>query len=120
MRKTLISALFLIIICTGCAKKEKTYDVTLIEVMSSSCGACEKMEPVMEKIRQKYEGSEKVNIVVYDTHTKEGAEIADRYGVHRLPTLIFLDKDNQEYFRSERQQPAGIISAIIETKAGKE
>ena len=120
MKKNFVFAVFFMVIMAGCAEKEKNYDVTLMEVMSSSCGACEKMKPAMDKIKQKYKDSDAVNVIVYDTTTEKGAEIAAKYGVHHLPALIFLDKEKREYFRSEQPQPAGVISAVIEAKAGDE
>lgn len=119
MKKIVLFMFIAMVLAASCGEKEKKYDVTLIEIKSSTCGACEKMEPVMKKLKEKYEGSDKVNIIVYDTSTPEGSEKASRYNFKRLPTLIFLDKNKREYFRSERRQSAAVISAVIEAKTGK-
>jgi thioredoxin 1 len=82
------------------AKPGKTkYKVTFIELGSVRCIPCQKMQPVMKSIEEKY-GNE-VKVVFYDVWTKEGKPYADKYKVNAIPTQIFLDSKGKEFFRHE-------------------
>lgn len=53
------------------------------------CGACEKMEPVVEKLKGQHKD---VTFRKYDIDTPEGKKMADKFGVSVIPTLIFIDE----------------------------
>ena len=113
--QTLAIVIFLLtsISYTGCAQdasqKEKTestkesisktqdYKVTFIELGSVRCIPCQKMQPVMKSIEEKY--GDQVKVVFYDVWTDEGRPFADKYDVEAIPTQVFLDKDGKEFFR---------------------
>ena len=113
--QTLAIVIFLLtsISHTGCAQdasqKEKTestkesisktqdYKVTFIELGSVRCIPCQKMQPIMKSIEEKY--GDQVKVVFYDVWTDEGRPFADKYTVEAIPTQVFLDKDGKEFFR---------------------
>ena len=113
--QTLAIVIFLLtsISYTGCAQdasqKEETestkesisktedYKVTFIELGSVRCIPCQKMQPVMKSIEEKY--GDQVKVVFYDVWTHEGRPFADKYDVEAIPTQVFLDKDGKEFFR---------------------
>ncbi len=113
--QTLAIVIFLLtsISYTGCAQdasqQEKTestkesisktqdYKVTFIELGSVRCIPCQKMQPVMKSIEEKY--GDQVKVVFYDVWTDEGRPFADKYAVEAIPTQVFLDKDGKEFFR---------------------
>ena len=115
IHQTLAILIFLLtsISYTGCAQdasqKEKTestkesisktqdYKVTFIELGSVRCIPCQKMQPVMKSIEEKY--GDQVKVVFYDVWTDEGRPFADKYDVEAIPTQVFLDKDGKEFFR---------------------
>ena len=71
--------------------------VTFIELGSVHCIPCRKMEPVLESIRKKF--PDDVKVVFHDVWTKEGKPFGTKYGIHSIPTQIFLDKNGKEYYR---------------------
>ncbi|MGB4268188.1 MAG: thioredoxin family protein [Spirochaetota bacterium] len=89
-----------------------TAQVTFIEIGSVNCIPCRMMQPVMEKIAQKY-GS-KVSIVFYDVWTKEGAPYATTYGIRVIPTQVFLDSTGKEFFRHEGYFPFEAIDELLQ------
>ncbi|RLD53860.1 MAG: thioredoxin [Bacteroidetes bacterium] len=77
--------------------KEIKYKVTFIELGSVRCIPCQKMQPIMKSIEEKY--GDQVKVVFYDVWTDEGKPFADQYNVDAIPTQVFLDKDGKEFFR---------------------
>ena len=75
------------------------YKVTFIELGSVNCVPCQMMQPVMKKVVEKY--PTQVRIVFYDVWTEEGAPYAKIYNIRAIPTQVFLDENNREYFRHE-------------------
>ena len=96
-------------------KSGKTkYKVTFIELGSVRCIPCQKMQPVMKSIEEKY-GNE-VKVVFYDVWTKEGKPYADKYKVNAIPTQIFLDSKGKEFFRHEGFFAEEELVKIIKSK----
>jgi len=77
--------------------KEIKYKVTFIELGSVRCIPCQKMQPIMKSIEEKY--GDQVKVVFYDVWTDEGKPFADQYNVDAIPTQVFLEKDGKEFFR---------------------
>lgn len=73
--------------------------VTFIELGSVRCIPCQRMQPVMKSIEQKY--GKQVRVVFHDVWTEAGSPYAKQYGVEAIPTQIFLDETGKEYFRHE-------------------
>lgn len=85
--------------------------VTFIEIGSVNCIPCRMMQPVMQKIKEKY--GKKVNIVFYDVWTDEGRPYASQYGIKVIPTQIFLDSKGKEFFRHEGYFPYEAIVDLL-------
>jgi thioredoxin 1 len=77
--------------------KDIKYKVTFIELGSVRCIPCQKMQPVMKSIEEKY--GMQVKVVFHDVWTEGGAPYAKQYNIESIPTQVFLDKDGKEYFR---------------------
>ena len=77
--------------------KTQDYKVTFIELGSVRCIPCQKMQPVMKSIEEKY--GDQVKVVFYDVWTDEGRPFAEKYDVEAIPTQVFLDKNGKEFFR---------------------
>ncbi len=98
-------------------ENKKTSQVTFIEIGSVNCIPCRMMQPVMEKIKQKY-GS-KVSIVFYDVWTNEGAPYAQKFGIRVIPTQVFLDSEGKEFFRHEGYFPYEAIDELLQKQGIK-
>jgi len=62
----------------------------LVDFWAEWCGPCKRVAPVVEKIGQRYEGRIKVAKVDIDAHM----ELADRYAIRSIPTLLFFKGGN--------------------------
>lgn len=131
-QKHLFLAMILLgfIILTGCAQnpsnqdlnnsiedksaKEEKYLVTFIELGSVRCIPCKKMQPIMKSIEEKY--GTQVKVVFHDVWTEEGKPFADRYNIRAIPTQVFLDKDDKEFFRHEGFFEETELVKVLETK----
>ena len=58
----------------------------LVDFFADWCGPCRMMAPVIEKIAEEYEGK----AVVGKLNVDECSDIAARYGVMTIPTLLFF------------------------------
>lgn len=85
-------------------EKNSNYDIvedayTLIGLGSSTCGPCVQLQPVLESMRKKYKN--KINILYYDIYTSDrGEELANYNQISTIPTLIYLDREGNEVYRS--------------------
>ena len=68
---------------------------SLLVLGSPGCPACRKMTPILKELRAKYAG--KFQIRNIDVWKNEAA--GEKYGVGKIPTQIFFDKNNKELFR---------------------
>lgn len=67
---------------------------TLMGLGSKGCVPCDNLQPVLSSLRSKYSG--KISVKFYDVNrTSQGAQLANKYNVSTIPTLIFLDKNGK-------------------------
>ncbi len=127
---SLIMILLTSFLISGCAQntkqdnKQKTmpemrkdpieYKVTFIELGSVRCIPCQKMQPIMKSIEEKY-GSQ-VKVVFHDVWTPKGKPYGDKYNIRAIPTQVFLDKNGVEFFRHEGFFPEDELVKILQTK----
>ena len=98
-------------------KNALKYKVTFIELGSVRCIPCQKMQPVMKSIKEKY--ANQVNVVFYDVWTPEGKPFAEQYGIDAIPTQVFLDENGKEFSRHEGFFPEEEMIKVLKTKGVK-
>lgn len=95
-------------------QNETTFKVTFIELGSVRCIPCQKMQPVMKSIEQKY--GKQVKVVFHDIWTEAGAPFAKKYGIEAIPTQVFLDETGKEFFRHTGFFPEEELIKVLNQK----
>lgn len=68
---------------------------SLVDFGSKGCIPCDKLAPILEILKKKYDG--KANVIFVSV--REEQFLASRYGIQSIPVQIFFDKDGKEVFR---------------------
>ena len=69
--------------------------IVMLELGSVGCISCEQMKPVMQKLRDTYQG--KLDVIFVDV--RQDHKTGRQFGVHVIPTQVFLDKTGKEFHR---------------------
>ena len=95
---------------------QKSFDAALaegklvmVDFWANWCMPCRMLGPVIEQLAQDYEGKAVIGKVDVD----EQGELAMRYGVMSIPTVIFF-KDGKELDRKVGVMPAEAYTAILD------
>ena len=64
----------------------KSQGLVMVDFWATWCGPCKIVAPVVEELAKEYEG--KVTFV--KVNTDENADIASRYNIRGIPTLMFF------------------------------
>ena len=81
----------------------------MVDFWADWCGPCRMLAPVIDQLAERYEGqviSGKVNV-------DEEQELAIRYGVMSIPTVIFF-KDGKEIDRKVGVMPGAAFEQILD------
>lgn len=80
---------------TALSKAKQEGKTVMLELGSVGCISCEQMKPVMQKLRDTYEG--KLDVIFIDV--REDHKTGRQFGVHVIPTQVFLDRSGKEFHR---------------------
>ncbi len=83
--------------------------LAMVDFWAAWCGPCKMLAPTIEDLAEKYEGRVTVGKVDVD----EEGELAARFGVMSIPTVIFF-KDGQEFDRKVGFMPAGEYTSVLD------
>jgi len=93
----------------------ETNKITFLELGSTSCIPCKKMEPILESVEKRY--GNQIDVIFHDV--KKNRDIAKQYNIRLIPTQIFLDENSNELFRHEGFFPEGNIDEFLQSKGLK-
>lgn len=93
-------------------KEVKKAKVTFVELGSVNCIPCKQMQPVMKAIEEKY--GDEIEVIFYDVWKPEQKKYAQEYGIKLIPTQVFLDEHQNEFFRHEGFFPESEIDKILQ------
>ncbi|NTU42696.1 MAG: thioredoxin family protein [Nitrospirales bacterium] len=85
--------------------------IVMLELGSEGCIPCEKMKPVMERLRKDYKG--KLDVVFVDV--KKDKATGRQFGVYMIPVQVFLDKSGKEAYRHVGYFPYEEIVPVLKT-----
>ncbi len=86
--------------------------VTLVDFYADWCGPCKMVAPVLEQLKEDYEG--KANVV--KLNADEEPEVLAKYGVRGLPTLMVF-KNGEPVDVTVGAQPYKALKALLEKHA---
>ena len=81
----------------------------LVDFWAEWCGPCKMLGPVIDQLAQEYEGK----AVIGKVNVDEEQELAMRYGVMSIPTVIFF-KDGKEIDRLVGVMPPDAFVQVLE------
>ena len=93
---------------------ETKYKATFIELGSVRCIPCQKMQPIIKSVEEKY--GDQVKVIFYDVWTSQGKEDAKQFDFDAIPTQLFLDENGREYFRHVGFFPEVELVKILKQK----
>ena len=69
----------------------RSEQTVLVDFWASWCGPCQLLGPVMEDLSVRYEGK----ALVAKVNVDEEPELARRFGVMNIPTVVFLNQGRE-------------------------
>jgi thioredoxin 1 len=84
----------------------------LLDFYADWCMPCKALSPTIETLRVEYEGS---GIAIEKVNIDDNAELTTKYSIRSVPTLVFVDGE-EEVHRMTGNQPKHIIKKAIEEK----
>ena len=84
--------------------------ITMVDFWASWCGPCKMAAPIIESVAGEYEGKALVGKV----NTDDEQELAVRYEVMSIPTVIFF-KNGKEVERKVGVMPGDSYKAVLDS-----
>nr|UVN02932.1 MAG: thioredoxin [Bacteriophage sp.] len=82
--------------------------IKILKFESDSCPQCKALSATLERITKEY----KTDMKSIDIEEDNNQDLIRKYNIRSIPTLIFLNED-QEYNRLVGNQPYATINKII-------
>ena len=84
----------------------------MVDFWADWCGPCKMLAPLVENLDKEYEG----RVTVGKVNVDDEQELAIRYGVMSIPTVIFF-KDGKEIDRKVGVMPPLVFTQVLDENA---
>ena len=84
----------------------------LVDFWATWCGPCRMLGPVIEQLAEDYEGKD---VIIGKVDVDENPELAQRYGVMSIPTVLLLE-DGKEIERKVGVMPYEVYADLLDEK----
>ena len=82
---------------------------TMLEFGATGCIPCDKMQPILGNLREKYK--DRLNVLF--VHVREEQILGARYGIRSIPVQVFFDGGGKETFRHVGFFPQSEVEKIL-------
>ena len=82
---------------------------TVFMFTSPTCGQCKMLKPRIEKVASEHPDYSFYDV---DTATPEGMELAQKYNVSMLPTVVVMSADTPVVLAGAGQVASGLVGAL--------
>lgn len=82
----------------------------VVDFSASWCPPCQQLKPIFASLTKEFEG--RVTMVTVDVD--ENSDMAAKFDVHSIPTLIFFDANGSQQDRFEGFVPEDVLRSRIE------
>ena len=83
--------------------------LAMVDFWATWCGPCKMMGPIVEKLAGEYDGK----ALVAKVNTDEEADLAEKFEVSTIPTLVFL-KNGAEFDRKIGVTPEAALREVLD------
>ena len=83
--------------------------LAMVDFRATWCGPCKMMGPIVEKLAGDYDGK----ALVAKVDTDEEADLAEKFEVSTIPTLVFL-KNGAEFERKIGVTPEAALREVLD------
>ena len=83
--------------------------LAMVDFWASWCGPCKMLSPTVEALAEQYEGK----ALVCKVNVDEEPDLARRFGVMSIPTVVFL-KNGREFDRRVGVMPAEAFTQVLD------
>lgn len=90
----------------------------LLEFVSENCTVCARMTPLLNDVERRCARGDG-SIIRVSLESRHGQALAQRFGVHALPTFVQLDVDGQEVDRAIGEQTKEALAAALSSVRGE-
>lgn len=90
--------------------------LVMVDFWATWCGPCQMLGPVIEQLAEEYESQD---VIIGKVDVDENPELAKKYGVMSIPTVVFL-KDGEEFDRKVGAMPAEVYADALDEALGNE
>lgn len=71
--------------------------VTLLDFGAKNCVPCKMLSPIIEKLKDEYQGK----AAIYFVHVGKHKKLKAKHRIRVIPTLVFFDREGNEAYRHE-------------------
>ena len=83
--------------------------LAMVDFWASWCGPCKMLSPTVEALAEQYEGK----ALVCKVNVDEEPDLARRFGVMSIPTVVFL-KNGREFDRKVGVMPPEAFTSVLD------
>ena len=83
--------------------------LAMVDFWASWCGPCKMLSPLVEALAEQYDGK----VLVGKVNVDEEPDLAARFGVMSIPTVVFL-KNGREFDRKVGVMPPDAFISVLD------